>query len=716
MNLVLRNTSTPLQKGLFVLLLCIVFISPLARAQNYADPKFYIIDSLELDNISIEDKLMLDSILTMYHQSNQDTTRLTLIEYIVDECWDEAIWPKYNDFLHTQATVKFYASKNRTEQYKFASLVAGAISNIGYVNDNVGNISKALENYHQSLAIYEKIGDEKGTSTCLNNLGVLYSTQGDTSKALYYHRQSLLLKQKLRDISGESLSWNNIGTIYEVQQKPFEALRCYEKSLRISKKINDQRGMAITYDNIAGIYENQGYPTKAIELYNNSLEIWKILGDDSGVAFCMNNIAEVYYRQKKIGQSKKYALESFGLAKKMGYPLDIKNAAFTLSQIYKSERDFETALTYFELYVSMRDSIFNAETERVAGIQALKYAYEKESLKDSLENSKIQAIKDAEINEQKAIIEKGDTITVAMIIGLCLMIITVLIGLRAYRRKRRDNELIQQQKQEVEAQKLKVEQQHQILASTYQEIADSITYAKRIQQAILPPQENLKATFNNYFVFYAPKNVVSGDFYWMKNLGDKKIIAAADCTGHGVPGAMVSVVCNNALNRAVHEFGLSEPNEILNKTRELVIETFEKSEDNVKDGMDISICTIDNTTKMLSVSGANNNAYIVRNNEMIEFKADRQPIGRFESPRPFSVQQFKLQENDMLYLFTDGIADQFGGPGGKKFKYKKLKELLLVISNDPMEAQKNKINSVITSWMGKLEQVDDMCLLGIRPL
>ena len=398
----LKHSVECLQKNAVVAILLFSFVLLFAYksyGQNFGDPSFYLLDSLEIEKMSIEDKTMIDSVLTLYHKSNNDTLKLGLIEFIVDECWDETIWPQYNNFFYSNALKKLNTTFSRAEQFKYASFIAGSISNFGYINDNVGNISLALVNYHESLAIYEKINDDKGTSTCLNNLGVLYSTQGDTSKALLYHKQSLVLKQKLGDLRGESLSWNNIGTIYEIQKKPFEALRCYEKSLKISKDIDDQRGMAITYDNIGGIYNNQGYPTKAIDYYYKALNIWKTLGDNSGISFCLNNIAEVFYGQKKINDSKKIAEESFGLAKKMGYPVDIKNAAYTLSQIYKTEQNYETALAYFELYVSMRDSIFNAETERSAGIQALKYAYEKESLKDSLENSKLQAIKDAEINE-----------------------------------------------------------------------------------------------------------------------------------------------------------------------------------------------------------------------------------------------------------------------------------------------------------------------------
>ncbi|MBK9591393.1 MAG: SpoIIE family protein phosphatase [Crocinitomicaceae bacterium] len=207
-----------------------------------------------------------------------------------------------------------------------------------------------------------------------------------------------------------------------------------------------------------------------------------------------------------------------------------------------------------------------------------------------------------------------------------------------------------------------------------------------------------------------------GDFYWLEKSSDQILIAACDCTGHGVPGAMVSVICNNALNRSVREFGLKEPGKILDKTREIVISEFEKSEDEVKDGMDISLCALSISTLNLNWSGANNPLWILRkgSTEIEEIKADKQPIGKYAAAKSFTTHQKNLEKGDLIYLITDGYQDQFGGEKGKKFKASELKKLLVSISNESMDSQKKKIDEAFESWRGKLEQIDDVCIIGIR--
>lgn len=250
----------------------------------------------------------------------------------------------------------------------------------------------------------------------------------------------------------------------------------------------------------------------------------------------------------------------------------------------------------------------------------------------------------------------------------------------------------------------------------FHEIQDSIKYAKRIQSAILPPQKLVKEYLPESFVLYKPKDIVAGDFYWIEHKGDSILFAAADCTGHGVPGAMVSVVCNNGLNRSIREYGLTEPGKILDKTRDIILEEFEKSEEEVKDGMDISLCVLNIKQRILEWSGANNPLWVVRKNasEIEEIKPNKQPIGKFAEPKPFKTHRVSLASGDTVYVFTDGYQDQFGGDKGKKFKAAQFKALLLQIQSLPMEEQRQKIDQAFESWRGKLEQVDDVCVIGVR--
>lgn len=246
------------------------------------------------------------------------------------------------------------------------------------------------------------------------------------------------------------------------------------------------------------------------------------------------------------------------------------------------------------------------------------------------------------------------------------------------------------------------------------EIIDSINYAKRIQDAILPPISLVKQYLPDSFILYKPKDIVAGDFYWIEQVNDLILFAVADCTGHGVPGALVSIVCNNALNRTVREFRLTQPGEILDKTRFLVMEQFEKSEKDVKDGMDIALCSLNTSTGELRYAGANNPLWIIKNNSLEEIKPDKQPIGRYAEEKPFLSHVLHLQKDDTLYLFSDGFADQFGGEKGKKYKYKPLKNLLLTIHTKPLEEQRTLIDNEFLSWKKNLEQVDDVCVMGVR--
>jgi serine phosphatase RsbU (regulator of sigma subunit) len=265
-----------------------------------------------------------------------------------------------------------------------------------------------------------------------------------------------------------------------------------------------------------------------------------------------------------------------------------------------------------------------------------------------------------------------------------------------------------------------ITEQNKHISEKNKDILDSISYARRLQEAILPPDSLVKQYLPQSFIYYKPKDIVAGDFYWLERSDAHNciFIAAADCTGHGVPGALVSVVCSNALNRTVKEFGITQPAKILDKTRELVIETFAKSENEVKDGMDISLCAISlNSTKGMRTvewAGANNPLWICGKEGIKEIKADKQPIGTYSLQTQFTNHRMELNEGDMLYLFTDGYADQFGGPRGKKYMYKRLSENLLSFSKNNLDKQQDDLKKSFEDWKSDLEQVDDVCVIGIR--
>jgi serine phosphatase RsbU (regulator of sigma subunit) len=257
------------------------------------------------------------------------------------------------------------------------------------------------------------------------------------------------------------------------------------------------------------------------------------------------------------------------------------------------------------------------------------------------------------------------------------------------------------------------------LASKNKDITDSIRYAKRIQNAVLPPDEMITQSLKNAFILFRPKDIVSGDFYWVATKGDKTLFAAVDCTGHGVPGAFMSIIGHNSLDKIVGEMGITQPAQILDELNKGVSHTLrQKSEDSeVKDGMDISLVSIDLKKMVLEYAGAHNSLYLVRDGEIHETKPDKFAIGSFvkQEKRNFKNHEIEIRKNDMIYVFSDGYADQFGGELGKKFKYRPFKELLLSVCNKPVQEQRDKIESVFVDWMGGVhEQIDDVLIIGVK--
>lgn len=247
------------------------------------------------------------------------------------------------------------------------------------------------------------------------------------------------------------------------------------------------------------------------------------------------------------------------------------------------------------------------------------------------------------------------------------------------------------------------------------EITDSIKYAKSLQDAILLNEKEVKKLLPASFIYYQPKDIVAGDFYWVLEEENRIYFAAADCTGHGVPGAMVSMICANALNRVASEFNQLNPSEILGKVRNEVIKSF-KAENNVKDGMDISLLIYDKSTHLLQWAAAYNPLWVINkySGEFTEYKGDKQPIAAFSEIKPFTNHQIDIKNGDVFYLFSDGFADQFGGPKNKKFRYKPMQELLKSISTLPFDEQKKELERVFHNWKGHYEQIDDVLVMGVE--
>lgn len=598
------------------------------------------------------------------------------------------------------ASKKIYTSLNKISDIAFC------YQYLGFNGYYQGNYLIAIKNYVSSLKLCEKLGEKERQMKMLMNIGTVYKEQDELEKALDYYLQAQDISEEVDDLKFEASLLNNIGIIYKQKDNPDKALANYQSALKLFQQIDERVWEANTYNNIAIIYDEKSEFPKAKLYYNKALKMFEEEEYDYGIILSSTNLAEMMNDLGDYDSAIRYAQISLTSASKLELKDDMRYAYKSLSRSYKEKGNYSLAYNFYVLYSEIKDSIFNEEKLRQANeIEAIYESEKKELEIENLENEKkLQEVELAISHEQE---QKQKLVSYSIAGGLALVIIFSIIVLNRLQLTRKQKKIIENQKQEVEEQKKLVDEKNM-------EITDSITYAKRIQDAILPSKREFKKHLKNGFVYYQPKDIVAGDFYWMEKIENEIFFAAADCTGHGVPGAMVSVVCHNALNRAVREFNLTKPSEILDKVRLLVIETFEKSDKDVNDGMDIALCCLNTETRELQYAGANNSLYIISEGKLTEIRADKQPVGKYIKPKPFSNNKMQLKNDDTIYIFSDGYADQFGGVKGKKFMYKPFRKLLLSIQDELMDEQGKIIKRTFNNWKGNLYQIDDVCIIGVR--
>ena len=611
--------------------------------------------------------------------------------------------------------------------------IAKRLGNIGVVYYKQGNYHKALDCYFKTLKAFEELGDKNKFALTLGNIGNIYFDQGDFAKALEYYFKALKIDEELGDKNKIASQLGNIGIVYRNQGNYSKALDYFFKGLKIFEELRNKNHVAASLGNIGLVYWNQGNYPKALDYYFKALKMAEELGEKNAIAADLGNLGSLYTRTGKFKEAENYLRRAIAMDDSIGAMDFLRINEERLSQLFDTTGRHKEALIHYKKAIAIKDTIFSQENKKELVRKEMKYEFDKKEAITKAENEKQQAIAEEKNRRQKII-------TLSVALGLLLVLIFAGFVFRSLRITRKQKNIIELQKNEVSQQKGIVEKQKRLVEEHQKEIIDSITYAKRLQEAILPPTAYVNLLLPDNFILYKPKDIVAGDFYWMEVVksfepgkGDIVLIAAADCTGHGVPGAMVSMVCSNALNRAVKEFHLLDTGKILDKATDLVLETFEKSDKDVKDGMDISLLRIEfapfpSGMKVVGLqwSGANNPLWYISSSptgdsqsEICEITADKQPIGKQDSRKPFITHNIErsalnLKSESVFYLFTDGYADQFGGPKGKKFMYKQFKELLLSIHHLPMNEQQCVLEKTINDWSGKLEQVDDILVIGIR--
>ncbi len=572
--------------------------------------------------------------------------------------------------------------------------------------------STATALYLKSLDISVKIKDKLFEANCLNSLGGVYYNQKNYKKAEEYILKVIALRTELKQQAEIGKSLGNLAKLYIRTERVKQAFDIYDKAGKIFTDLKDSAGYISIKVQQLPLYDNLNESQKVIDLGKKLTPFVSALKPSNYVSLHLG-IAKAYRRLKKNDLALKEISLAMDVAEKVNNADALMHGYDEMYRVYRAMNDYKNAFIYLEQYSILKDSSLNAESSKQIAEMDTKYQTEKRTLEIKTLSTE-KSLQRAELTKKNEEAKRRNFQLMAFAVAFLITLTLSFIIYRNLQKNKRYSRIIEAQKEEVEKQKAEVMHQKEVVEEKNKEITDSINYALRIQSAILPPINYVKEYLPESFILYQPKDIVAGDFYWMHVSGEKIFIAAADSTGHGVPGALVSVVCANALNRTVNEFGITETGKILDKTRELVIETFAKSVSDVKDGMDISFMCIDENKKEVCWSGANNPLWYILDNEVKEIKGNKQPIGKSDNALPFTTHVIKYEKGSVFYLFTDGYADQFGGDRGKKFKYKQLDSLLLSLYNKAPSQQESELKAVFNNWKGELEQVDDVCIIGIK--
>ncbi len=588
---------------------------------------------------------------------------------------------------------------------------AGVLNNIGTIYSDLGDFDKAIDYYTQALKTHEEYDNKLGKAAAIENIGIIYYFQQNYNKALEYFKNALTIFQEVGVLEKQANALSNIASMTMLMDDEETAITYFKEADQIFSEMNDKGGQAEIAINLSQLYSKADNPKESLKYIDKAFMLYKELGLTKMIGKCYRAYGEYYAKQKNYPKSIENLLKAEKLFEPLGVKNDLRNLYNDLAKTYSKANNYKQSSIYFEKYIAINDTIFNREKNHQ--ISEMQEKYDSEAKQQEIELQQI------EIEKQNAEVAHQTKQKVWFGIGLGLTIILLFLAFRGYRQKQKSNGIITNQKNMVEEKN--------------REIIDSINYAKRIQNALLNSEEHESKHLPEHFVFFNPKDIVSGDFYWTFERQNYLYLAVADCTGHGVPGAFLTMLGTAFLNEITAREVVLSPSEILDELRAKIIKELNQTgaEGENKDGMDMSLIRLDVKTKEMEWAGANNPLWLVKNKlekedsslelsisvdnkHLYEIKSDKQPISYYPDAKPFTNHKITLEKEDSIYLFTDGYADQFGGPKGKKFKYKPFKELLLSLSNKNMLAQKETLESNFIQWKGDLEQIDDVCVIGLR--
>ena len=566
-----------------------------------------------------------------------------------------------------------------------------AFNNIGAVFYQSGNYSKAISYFLQATKIREKIKDNAGLSESYNNIAYIYKQQEDSAKAIQYYKKSLNFAKKNNDLQAMSKAFNGLASASDINSTK-TTLEYYFKSLKIEQQLGNEYEVGKREQNIGAVYQNNNEYALASRWYLKSIKTKKLLNDFKGLSTTLISLANLKIEEENYAQAEKYAKEAYLISKENDYTNNIILSCGQLYDIHLKNKNYKEALEMFvEQTENKEQTLIEANETETVKLQ-LQYDFDKKLAEDSLSSSNEKEKLNIKIKLQQ---EKQLGLYLFILVSLVFLLLTF----NRFRKTKKQKVIIENKNIEV--------------IKKNKEITDSIKYAKKIQYALLANKELLSKNLKEHFIIFKPKDIVSGDFYWAFRKNNYFYLAVCDSTGHGVPGAFMSLLNISFLNEAINEKNLILPNEILNHVRNRLISNI--SQEGSQDGMDATLICINSDTSEITYSAAYNAPILISNNKIEVLNVNRMPIGK--SPKEhesFTLHTINAQKGDMLYLHTDGYVDQFGGPKGKKFKIKSLLEKLLLINKDNLENQAKELELVFEEWKGNLEQVDDTLVIGIK--
>ncbi|MFI5149194.1 MAG: tetratricopeptide repeat protein [Bacteroidia bacterium] len=635
-----------------------------------------------------QDQKKIDSLLKALPLCKEDTNKVHLL---TDLSWEIS----YNSAKDGIA----YAEQARklAEKLQYMPGLAQSYHDLGAIYIDMGDFDKANDFLYRELRLIEAGKTHITAGGCYIELGILYASQSNIPKALHFDSLALALDKKHKNLKTEATTLINMATLFQQMGDYEKAMEINQRALDVNKHLKRIEATGSIYCNMGELCIHLKRYKEALNYITQGLNIYKKENLTYSLPAAYSSMGDYYFHTGDPARSIPYYDSAISCLVKAGQKEQLMNVYGGISEAYEANQDYKNAHIYHKLYSALKDTLFNDNKNKEISKNEMRYEVDK--LK--MEEDKKDTIAAHERSRMRIIMY-------AMVLVMVILLVLAFILYRNYILKKKNNH--------------QLEEKNAVIEEKNKSITDSINYAKRIQTAILPPGKTIKELLPESFVLLKPKDIVSGDFYWMGQAAGKVLFSAVDCTGHGVPGALVSVVAYSTLNRCLKEYHLDTPSEILDKLNILVQEVFGQSEDEVKDGMDMSLCSLDRKARMLEYSGANNPLWIIRRlpengtttYALEEIKADKQPIGQYDGHKPFTNHVIHLNEGDTIYIFSDGYADQFGGEKGKKFKYKKLQELLLSIQDRTMAEQETMLLHSFKTWQNQLEQVDDVLIIGVR--